>query len=487
MILSKLKNSTPGAIIIGNEMIEVTGLEYDSRQVRLGCLFLAVPGFMRDGGEFIGDAIARGACAIVAEKEYDISVPLVVVPEMRTAMADISAHFYEYDARSMTLVGTTGTNGKTTSCILLQNIISVSGKNCGLLTSLMYDTGSEVLTAERTTPEAVDLFRMLKIMRDNDIDYATIEVSSHALKLKRVKNVDFRVALFTNFSRDHLDFHGDMDGYLAAKALLLEMVDHPDKWAVINYDCPEFRSFIKQGSCSHLTYSLDDSTADLYLESYQLAPTQTQMTLHTPMKSRSVKFNLPGRFNLYNALAASAAAVALGIDVDSIVAGLEQSDVIPGRLEPLENRAPFSIFVDYAHTPDALKRTIASLKELDSGRILTLFGCGGDRDRGKRAEMVETVTENSDYSVLTSDNPRDEDPNQIFSDAQKGLKNGAVLEIIEDRSDAINHILKQAQAGDMVLLAGKGAEDYQEIKGVRYPFLDKKVATEALTQMGYVD
>lgn len=470
---------------MGNELVDIIGLEYDSRKVNPGSLFLAVPGFVTDGGEYINEAIQKGACAIVAEKEYDVSVPLMIVSEMRSAVADIAAHYYEYEPRSMTLIGATGTNGKTTSCILLQNIISASGKNCGLLTSLMYDTGSEKLTAERTTPEAVDIFRLLKAMRENDYYHATIEVSSHALKLHRVKNLDFQVALFTNFSRDHLDFHGDMNEYLSAKRLLLEMVDHPDKWAVINYDCPEFRPFIKYGACTHLTYSLSDRSADVYLESFQLSPTSSEIVLHTPMKSSPVKFNLPGRFNLYNALAASAAAVACGIEIDSIVAGLEQSDVIPGRLEPVENSAPFTIFVDYAHTPDALKRTIASLRELDSGRILTLFGCGGDRDRGKRAEMVETVTKNSDYSVLTSDNPRGEDPARIFSDAHKGLKNGAAMETIEDRADAIEHILKQAQAGDMVLLAGKGAENYQEIKGVRHPFVDKTVATEALCKMGY--
>ncbi len=485
MILSELKNCTPGATIIGNEMVELTGLEYDSRRVQPGSLFLAVPGFVQDGGRFIDEAIRRGACAVAAEKEYQVNVPLLIVPQMRPAMADLAAFFFEYDRRQMTLIGTTGTNGKTSSCILLQNIISSAGNNCGLLTSLFYDTGSEELVAERTTPEAVDLFRMLKAMRQNDCYFAAIEVSSHALKLNRVKNLEFQVGLFTNFSRDHLDFHGSMDQYLAAKRLLLEMVDHPDKWAVINYDCPEFRPFIKHGSCSHLTYSLTDSSADIYLESFQLFPSYSEMMLHTPMKSRPVRFNLPGRFNLYNALAASAAAIALGIEIDAIVSGLEQSDVIPGRLEPVPNKAPFALFVDYAHTPDALKRTIASLRELDSGRILTLFGCGGDRDRGKRAEMVETVTNSSDYSVLTSDNPRDEDPQQIFSDAQVGLKNGAVMEIIEDRASAIEHILKQAQSGDMVLLAGKGAENYQEIKGVRYPFLDKKVATEVLHKMGY--
>lgn len=486
IFLKDLARVVPGAVVIGPEDIEIAGLEYNSKMIKPGSIFVAISGFRQDGNLFIDDAVARGAVAVVTEREGVCPVPQVIVPNARLALADIAAAIYDYAANKIKICGITGTNGKTTSCFLLRNILTALGKRTGLITSLVYDTVKEKFPAARTTPESLDIHRLLHIMRFAYCTNAVIEISSHALELHRVKNLDIQVAAFTNLTRDHLDFHKTMDEYLEAKAKLLSFIVGPQKWAVINYDSPEFRSFIPRLQCSHLTYSMTDSKADVYYKSFTLRPDGTRFELQTPVGAREIDFRLPGRYNLYNALTASASALASGADIDAIVRGLENSTTIPGRLERIESRAPFSVFIDYAHTPDALTRTIETLREICPGRILTLFGCGGDRDRGKRPLMGKAATEASDYSVLTSDNPRSEDPRQIINEVMTGIENGTTLEIIEDRAEAIAHIISRAADGDSVLLAGKGVENYQEIEGVRHPFSDRQEALKGLQKRGYV-
>ena len=455
--------------------------------IKPGSAFVAIRGFQTDGNTYIEDAKERGAVAVVTDREGDYGIPQVVVPDARMALADLAARLYNYDQNQIKICGVTGTNGKTTSCFLLRNLLNARGKRTGLITSLEYNTTKEKIAASRTTPESLDIHRLLYIMKNNLCTNAIVEISSHALMLHRVRNLDIQVALYTNFTRDHLDFHNTMEEYLEAKAQLLNFVAEENKWAILNYDCPEFMSLKSRIVGSHMTYSLQDPGADVYLEHFTLRPEGSEFELHTPMGNRAIQFKLPGRFNLYNALAASTAAMASGIDIDSIKTGLEQSTVIPGRLDRVASAAPFSIFVDYAHTPDALTRTIEALRELGTGRILTLFGCGGDRDRGKRPLMGKAVTDAADYSVLTSDNPRSENPRQIIEDVKPGLTNGAKIEMIEDRAEAIAHILSRATAGDIVLLAGKGAESYQEINGTRHHFLDKEVALQELQKLGYAN
>lgn len=474
-----------GATIIGADNPEISGLEYNSLAITRGSLFVAISGFKRDGNEFIDDAVARGAAAIATEKQGTRNIPQVIVPDARAALADLAARFYDYETSPIKLCAVTGTNGKTTSCFLIRTIMSTRGKKTGLVTSLRYDTGGEQFPADRTTPESLDIYRLLYLMKKNQCVNAVIEVSSHALVLHRVKNLNFQVALFTNFSRDHLDFHRDMDDYLQAKARLLEMVAGPDKWAVINLDCPEFKGFLKRASCPVMTYALNDQTADITMENVRIEPNESRFDLCTPMGKRSVALGLPGRYNLYNALAATGAAMASGIDIDTVVVGLEQASVIPGRLELVASGAPFAVFVDFAHTPDGLRRTIEAAREFTRGKILTLFGCGGDRDRGKRPLMGQTVTELTDVAVLTSDNPRSEDPLAIIEDIKPGLKPGTRVVIVPDRHEAITRIIGLAEPGDTVLLAGKGAEEYQEIKGVKHPFRDRDVAKAELQRSGY--
>lgn len=475
----------PGAVIIGDDEVEIRGVEYHSKMIKPDSLFVAIAGFKQDGNQWIDEAISRGATAVVTEKQAERPVPQIIVPDARAALADLAARFYAYDGSAIDTFAVTGTNGKTSSCFLIRNILKAQGHLSGLITSLVYDTGRDQIPASRTTPESLDVFRLLYLMRKNNCSHAVIEVSSHALALKRVKNLNVKIALFTNITRDHLDFHTDMADYLDAKARLLDMVADKDKWAVINYDCPEFRPFLDRARCSTMTYSLEDKAADIYLENYRLRPDGSDFRLHTPQGSCTTKLALTGRYNLCNATAAAGAAIAGGANLDAVAAGLESAEVVPGRLERLKSPAPFTVFIDYAHTPDALVRTIETLKEITTGRVLALFGCGGDRDKGKRPLMGEAVTSKADYSVLTSDNPRTEDPHKILDDVKPGFAKGAVVDIIENRYEAIKHILDQAGEGDIVLLAGKGAENYQEIDGVKHPFSDSEIALENLKRLGY--
>ncbi len=453
--------------------------------IQANSIFVAITGFEQDGNDWVDEAIRRGAVAVVTEKQAVRPVPQIIVPDARAALADLAAKFYAYDGAGIEVYAVTGTNGKTSSCFLIRNIMQARSHCTGLITSLIYDTGCDQIPASRTTPESLDVYRLLNLMKKNKCTRVVIEVSSHALTLHRVKNLVVKVALFTNITRDHLDFHTDMDDYLRAKARLLDMAVGEDSRVVINYDCPEFRPLLKQANCPIMTYSLEDSSADVYLKNYRLKPDGSEFELCIPGGSRTINFGLTGRYNLYNALAASAVSIAAGMDLDTVVIGLENSTVIPGRLERIDVEAPFTVFIDYAHTPDALTRTVETLKEIGSGRVLTLFGCGGDRDRGKRPLMGKAVTDISDYSVLTSDNPRSENPQRILDDVTPGFVVGKQIEVIEDRREAIEHILDQAEPEDIILLAGKGDENYQEIDGVRHPFSDREIAVENMNRLGY--
>jgi UDP-N-acetylmuramoyl-L-alanyl-D-glutamate--2,6-diaminopimelate ligase len=400
-------------------------------------------------------------------------------------MADVSARFYGDPSRKLKVCGVTGTNGKTTVCHLIKQIFEKKNKTTGLVTSVVYDTGKETFPAERTTPESLDLQRLLFLMKKNHCVNAVIEVSSHALVLKRIENINFRVAVFTNFTRDHLDFHKTMEAYLRAKALLLEKLEGDLSYAVINLDVPEFRDFFGDLKSSHMSFSLSDTAADVHCDSYRLEADQTTFDLVTPMGTRTVTFKLPGRFNLINALAASAAGLACGVNLDNVVGGLETAQPVPGRFEVIRTGQPFAVYIDYAHTPDAIERLCQSVREITEGKLLLLFGCGGNRDRGKRPLMGKAATTHADFVVVTSDNPRDEEPEAILEDIEPGLEGGNYERYV-DRRQAIRAILQKAQAGDVVVLAGKGAEKYQEIKGVRHPFDDVSEVKAALADLGYV-
>jgi len=471
--------------VTGHTDIEIEAVEYDSRLVRKNALFLAVKGFKQDGYDFVEEARANGAIAVMGEREgCDIIENHVRVPDIRRAMADVAARFYGYPGLKVKACGVTGTNGKTTTCHLIKNILEKRNQMTGLITSTLYDTGKETFTAERTTPESLDLQRLLLLMNKNRCVNAVIEVSSHALALRRVEHINFQVALFTNLTRDHLDFHKTMDNYLAAKASLLKKLEGEQSWAVINLDVPEFRTLFGEVDSSYMSYSLSNSEADVYCRNFRIEPDRTSFDLVTPMGMRTVTFTLPGRFNLMNALAAAAAGLACGVDLDDVVNGLEAAQPIPGRFNIVRAGQPFAVYVDFAHTPDAIERLCQSMREITRGKLLLLFGCGGNRDRGKRPLMGKAATSNADFTVVTSDNPRDEAPEAIIEEIKTGLT-GNSYEIHVDRREAIGAILRKAQPGDVVILAGKGAEKYQEIKGVRHPFDDMTEAKTALAELGY--
>jgi len=469
----------------GSGEVEISQIEYDSRLVKPGSLFVAIQGYRQDGYDFVEQAKAQGAVAVLGEKDGCAFIDNhVKVGNAREALAKVAAHFYGYPGLKIKACGVTGTNGKTTTCMLLKSILEAGQKCVGLITSMIYNTGKEVFKAERTTPESLDMQRLLYLMKNNGCVNAVIEVSSHALMLHRVDHINFRVAVYTNLSRDHLDFHKTMEDYLKAKARLVKRLDGPLSYAVINLDVSEFRGLIGGFNSAYMTYSMVDKSADVYIGNFELKPSGTMFDLVTPMDTRTISLKLPGRFNLVNALAAAAGGLASGVDLDHVVEGLESARPVPGRFNPVESGQPFAVYVDYAHTPDAIQRLCESARELTAGRLLLLFGCGGDRDRGKRPLMGRVATTMADYAVLTSDNPRSEEPKAIIKDVKPGLA-GKNYQIVPDRREAIETVLMQARAGDVVLLAGKGAEDYQEIKGVRYPFDDIAEAKRVLTGLGY--
>ncbi len=471
--------------VIGNPDVEIENIEYDSRLIKENGLFIAVSGYQVDGYDYVNDAIVNGAVAVIGEKDSCAEAPnYVQVENIREAMPEIAAMFYGHPGLKIKACGVTGTNGKTTTCFLMKYILEARNKKVGLITSQVYDTGNETFEAERTTPESLDLQRLLFLMKKNFCVNAIIEVSSHALALHRVDNINFRVAVYTNLTRDHLDFHKTMKEYLAAKTLLLEKLEGPLSYAVINLDVPEFRELFGDFASSYISYSLDNSEADIYCVNYDIQASGTIFDIVTPMGNRTIDYKLPGKFNLMNAIAAIGGGMACGVDIDSVVKGLEMAEPIPGRFNYVDQGQPFAVFIDYAHTPDALERLIVSAREISNGRILTLFGCGGDRDKGKRSLMGQATTLNSDYVVVTSDNPRSEEPDAIIKDIKPGLV-GNNYEICTDRKEAIEKILSLAKENDVVLLAGKGDENYQETKGVKSPFSDKDVALKFLQELGH--
>lgn len=470
--------------LIGRDDLPISGIEYDSRRVKPGMLFTAVSGFKTDGKNFIADAIKNGAVAILCDQPVNIDIPLVIAKSARQALSDIAASFYGYPGQNLFVVGITGTNGKSTSVYLVKKLLETAGYGCGMLNSLVYDVGIRSYKAERTTPEALDVQRYLHEMKEARCTHAVVEVSSHALILKRVENIDFKVGLFTTFSRDHLDFHNTMEEYLAAKKLFLNKLQDENKRVVIGLDVPEFAGFIPDARCPVVTYSAAGRKADVTARTIELTAGSSRFELTSRQESKKVSMRLLGQYNVTNAAGVAATGVALGFNLEQIAGALEAAEPIPGRFRPVSLGQPFAVLVDYAHTPDAIERLCQSAREITRGRVMILFGCGGDRDRGKRPLMGQVASRLSDYTVVTSDNPRTEDPLKIIDDIKPGLS-GTNYVIIPDRREAIRDIIGRARENDTILIAGKGAEDYQEIGTVKYPYDDTSEVIGALEGLGY--
>lgn len=468
---------------------EIMGIAYDSRAVGKGFLFVAIKGLAFNGDDFIKDAISRGAAAVLTQSpiadmyaSYPSSVlsgvTCIEVHDSRNALASVSARFYREPSKKISLVGITGTNGKTTTSYITRSIIEAGGSRAGLLGTIQYIAG-ETKKAERTTPESLDLQRYLREMLDNRMEYAVIEVSSHALALQRVESCVFKVAAFTNFTQDHLDFHGSMENYFIAKDKLFNYLGE-DGTAVLNWDDPAVREVEERLGCNVVTCGLLEG-ADIRAENID-DKDGLSFDLLTPGGRFSVRSEFIGRFNVYNILISAGIAYALGIGEDAILRGISAARPVSGRFEKVDEGQDFLCIVDYAHTDDALRAVINEARMITKGRVITLFGCGGDRDRTKRALMGDIASELSDLVIVTSDNPRTEDPLHIISDIVKGIKKRNYIEV-PDRAAAINEAVSLAKGGDVLLIAGKGHEDYQEINGVRSHFSDKEVLREALKQI----
>lgn len=477
--LDRLTEAAGGARILGDGSVEVEELVYDNRKVGPGALFFCVRGSKVDGHEFAGAAVEAGAVGLVVERELDVGVPQVVVPDARAAMAPLAARFWGDPTAELKVVGVTGTNGKTTTAFLVREILEAAGMQCGLLGTVKQVVGGVEEAAERTTPEAIDLQAGFRRMLEGGDRACAMEVSSHALALHRVDAVRFEVAVFTNLSQDHLDFHADMGDYFQAKRRLFAA---GPRTAIVNVDDEFGVRLADEFECRRI--STEGWSADFAAEGVSFDAHGSRFAIRHPGGEVAVRTRLPGHFNVANALAAFAAATALGVDAAGAAAGLAQAAPPPGRFEPVDEGQSFAVLVDYAHTPDSLENVLRAARRLTEGRLIAVFGAGGDRDRAKRPLMGRAAAELSDLAVVTSDNPRSEQPEAIVGEILAGIGDGGEVEVEPDRRAAIELALSRAGEGDTVVIAGKGHEQGQEFEGGRrIPFDDREVAREELRKL----
>lgn len=466
----------------------VDGIAYDSRKVGPDYLFFAFPGARADGRRFAGDAVSRGALAVISEMDPPVGYAGVwlQVHHGRRALAIAAGRFHGHPDRTLKLTGITGTNGKTTTSHLIDSILHGAGFTTGLVGTIEYRLAGQALPAVNTTPESLDLFELLATLARQGGTHATMEVSSHALSLGRVYSMQFHTAVWTNLTRDHLDFHGDMEDYFRSKAMLFQGEDtHEPKHAVINSDDEWGRALKTKSETAVLTYGLESDAA---VRATHISSGFEGLRFDIVQEGRThpVRSPLVGRVNVYNILAAWCTAWTHGIAPEIITHGIAKLAAVPGRFQRVQAGQPFLVVVDYAHTDDALRNTIASARALTNRRVITVFGCGGDRDRAKRPLMGMAAAQASDYVVITSDNPRSEDPLIIINDALVGVRRFDTPHIVEpDRQAAIGKAIEQAQAGDVVIIAGKGHENYQILGDCTIHFDDREIALEVLEGLGY--
>jgi UDP-N-acetylmuramoyl-L-alanyl-D-glutamate--2,6-diaminopimelate ligase len=468
--------------------LPINGLDFDSRRAAEGWLFFAFPGAKADGRQFAKDALARGAVVVASESEppAELAARWIQVEHGRQALAIASRNFYGRPDERIALTGITGTNGKTTTSYLVDSVLRAAGYKTALIGTIEYHLAGRVLPAVNTTPESLDLIRLLAELEREGGGAATMEVSSHALALGRVYGLRFQSAVFTNLTRDHLDFHGSMDEYFAAKNLLFSGAGGPPPThAVVNRDDPYSGRLEFEASTRVLRYGMGVE-ADLRARHISSGFQGLRFDVQYGKTRIPIESPLIGRINVYNILAACGAGIAHAVPTETIASGIAALRAVPGRFERVDEGQPFVVVVDYAHTDDALRNVIAVARGLNPKRVITLFGCGGDRDRSKRPLMGQAAAEASDYVVLTSDNPRSEDPLAIMNDALVGIRRTDVPHIVEpDRAAAIARALKEAREGDIVILAGKGHESYQVLKDRTISFDDRAVAREVLRGYGY--
>lgn len=483
MKLSEIIQDIDPLEIIGEKEQEIKDIFYDSRQVEKDSLFICIEGFNTDGHLYIDKAIKNGAKAVLIEKDiedYGQGITYIRVKDSRRSMASIAAAFYNYPLKKLKLIGVTGTNGKTTTTYLIKAILESAGYKTGLIGTIKNIIGNKTLPATRTTPESLDLYRLFDKMVKEGISYAVMEVSSHALDLDRVIGMEFKIGVFTNITQDHLDYHKSIDEYLKAKIRLFKQLEKGG-YAVLNFDDPHTEQIIDATQGQVFTYAINNK-ANVKAENINLTPRGVSF-LVSGNENLQVNLNLTGLFNVYNSLAAISCGRVLGIDDNQIKKGLEGVSGVPGRFELIDEGQDFAVVVDYAHTPDGMENVLKTAREFVKGRILVVFGCGGDRDKGKRPLMGEIGVRYGDIAFLTSDNPRSEDPVEIINEIEAGIQetnDDVIYEKITDRKEAINEAIFKARPEDMVIIFGKGHETYQIFKDKTIPFDDREVARQAL-------
>jgi UDP-N-acetylmuramoyl-L-alanyl-D-glutamate--2,6-diaminopimelate ligase len=485
--LAKLPKVLPGTHSpVPEEMaeIDVTGVAHDSRRIKPGWVFVAIPGHERDGGDFIEDALSRGAVAVVTERPLRTERPVLqfIVQDARRALAALANTFHNKPSRRLQVIGVTGTNGKTTTCYMVRSILQHAGQRCGLLGTIHYDTGRRVLPASITTPESVDIQEFLAEMVAEGMDSAVMEVSSHSLCMHRVDFVQFAVGVFTNLSPEHMDYHRTFTGYRDAKTMLFRGLG-PASIAVLNADDKASEHIQGATFARVLRYGLK-ARSDVTAKVRSCGIDGIRMTLRCPAGETDVTLPLIGIHNASNALAAASVAWVLGYDLAAIRAGLEQLPSIPGRLEPVPYPRPCKVLVDFAHTEQALKSVLTSLRKVAEKRIIVVFGAGGDRDKTKRPRMGRVVEQHADLAWVTSDNPRGEEPMAIIEEILSGMKGRSRVHVQPDRQAAISEALQSAEAGDLVLIAGKGHERTQRFRDTVIPFDDREAVGRAVAASG---
>ncbi|MBU5336934.1 UDP-N-acetylmuramoyl-L-alanyl-D-glutamate--2,6-diaminopimelate ligase [Intestinibacter bartlettii] len=484
MELLKILQSVEILAINGPLDIDIQDISYDSRTIKNNSMFICIKGYTVDGHDYIDDAIKRGAKAILVEKKvvYKKDITYIRVEDIKKSMAIIADNFFKNPSQKINLIGVTGTNGKTSTVSFIRQILEYDNKVGSIGTIEIYD-GQKKITSKNTTPESLDIQRNLSKMINNGCKYCVMEVSSHALVLNRVDNIDYKIGVFTNLTQDHLDFHKNIDNYKNAKQKLFYKTS---SFNIFNIDDKTGEEFFKNSLKTDIktyTYGIEKE-ADFRASDIKLYHDRTEYTLNTNKESYRVSIPILGYFNVYNTLAAISTCILLGIDCEEIIKRVLNLKSVPGRLERVENEKHVNIIVDYAHTPDALLNLVESARLFTKGRIILIFGCGGDRDKTKRPIMGKIAQANADISIITSDNPRFENEIDIINDILKGIdKNISNYLVVKDREDAIKKAIEIYQKEDLIIIAGKGHEDYQIKGNKKYFFDDKKIAKEILDKI----
>ncbi|MTH52634.1 UDP-N-acetylmuramoyl-L-alanyl-D-glutamate--2,6-diaminopimelate ligase [Bacillus mangrovi] len=465
---------------------EIQSVEMDSRKAGKGSLFICIKGYTVDGHDFAEQAVNQGASAVIAEKPLELPVPVIIVPDTGRAMAVLADAFYGQPTGKLHLIGVTGTNGKTTVSHLIEQVMQSAGKKTGMIGTMYIKIGDEIQGVRNTTPESLTLQKTFRQMADQGVTNAVMEVSSHALHMGRVHGCDYDVAVFTNLTQDHLDYHGSMESYKQAKGLLFSQLGNTfnrerPKYAVFNQDDPAAEDYKKMTAAHLLTYGIDRK-ADVMAEEIKMTSSGTSFKLVTPFGTRCMKLKLIGKFSVYNVLAAISACLVSGIPLEEAAAALEEAEGVRGRFELVDAGQPFAVIVDYAHTPDSLENVLKTVRQFAAGRVFTVIGCGGDRDKTKRPLMAQIAVNYADEPIFTSDNPRSEDPQMILSDMEKGVQNSYYHSFV-NREQAIYFAAANARAGDVVLIAGKGHETYQQIGDQVFDFDDREIALQAISSL----